>query len=122
MIPFHKILVAIDESEVSNKALAAAIAMAQALNAKLTITHVLNSYDVRSPAQPYMALSPESIYLDRYARQQFEDAWIDYVNHSESLLKQKTDAAIAGWRRCRLYSTLRLTWLGTMRNGPNHGY
>ncbi|NJM96990.1 MAG: universal stress protein [Phormidesmis sp. RL_2_1] len=94
-VPFQTILVAIDESEVSNKALAAAIGLAKALDAKLMLVHVLTSSDPHSPQLPYTYSTPSTTHMDEAIRQQYEQDWINYMAHYESLLKQKTDQAIA---------------------------
>jgi nucleotide-binding universal stress UspA family protein len=86
-VPFQKILVAIDESEVSNQAFAAAATLAKALNAKLIIVHVLNPHDVKGPR-----------FLDHpddSTRRQFEREWMSYVEHYALLLQRKADEALA---------------------------
>ncbi|MEO1387066.1 MAG: universal stress protein [Cyanobacteria bacterium J06634_6] len=88
------IVVAIDESEVSNIALAAATRLAKALSAKLMIVHVLNPFDLHNPdSYPISELS--SADLDESMRRQYEEEWTAHVKHYEALLKQKTDEAIA---------------------------
>lgn len=47
---FHRILVALDQSELSQQALSAAIAMAKALNAQLMLVHVLSPVDANYPS------------------------------------------------------------------------
>lgn len=94
-VPFQTILVAIDESEVSTTAFATAVRLAKALTAKLMIVHVLNPHDIHSPQQPLPIAAPGGLVMDESIRQQYEREWTKYVEHYESLLKQKTDEAIA---------------------------
>lgn len=102
-VPFQKILVAIDESEVSNQAFAAAATLAKALNAKLMIVHVLNPHDVKGPRSPYTQAAFEGMPIDDPlndpindgTRRQFEREWLSYVEHYELLLERKADEALA---------------------------
>jgi nucleotide-binding universal stress UspA family protein len=94
-VPFQKILVGIDESEVSNKAFDAAANLAKAFDARLMIIHVLNPHDVKGPRSPYTQAASGGMLMDEDTRQQFEQEWISYVKHYESLLERKADEAIA---------------------------
>lgn len=47
---FHKILVALDQSELSQQTLRTAITMAKALNAQLMLVHVLSPVDANYPS------------------------------------------------------------------------
>ncbi|MGB7087435.1 MAG: universal stress protein [Phormidesmis sp.] len=94
-IPFQTILVAIDESDVSNTALAAAIKLAKALSAKLMIVHVLNIHDVHNPQPSYPTAAADELTIDESIRQRYEREWTKYMEYHESLLKQKADEAIA---------------------------
>lgn len=98
-IPFQTILVAIDESDISEEAFAAAKELAKALGAKLIVVHVLDPHNSRSP-QPLYSYSngyPESknIPTDQSIREKYEREWTNFVSYYESLLKRKTDEAIA---------------------------
>ncbi|MEL6552506.1 MAG: universal stress protein [Cyanobacteria bacterium J06621_11] len=95
--PFHTILVAIDESNVSEKAFAAAKELAKALGAKLIVVHVLNPHNSLSP-QPRYSYSDgyselENIPTDQSIREKYEREWTNFVSYCESLLKQKVDEA-----------------------------
>jgi len=94
-VPFKTILVAVDESNVSKKAFTAAVTLAKSLFAKLTIVHVLNPHDIRSPQSPYANYPSEAMRTDENLRQKFEAEWLAYVESYEAMLKQKTDEAIA---------------------------
>lgn len=94
-IPFQTMLVAIDDSDVSRKALTAAKELAQALAAKLIIAHVLDSHDVNHPQLPHIYSTPDAIRVDEGIREKYEREWTSYVSYYESLLKQKADEAIA---------------------------
>lgn len=93
-VPFQTILVAIDDTEVSNRALEAATTLASALDAKLMIVHALNPHDVhRARLSPAAA----SIYSgeEEAAERAYEKEWLSYVSRYELMLKRKTDEAIA---------------------------
>ncbi|MGB3296569.1 MAG: universal stress protein [Phormidesmis sp.] len=94
-VPFKTILVAIDDAEVSLKALTVAKNLAQTLEAELMIAHVLDSHDSRRPRLPYTYSTPDAIYLDEEIRQKYDREWTNYVSYYESLLKQEADEAIA---------------------------
>lgn len=96
-IPFHTILVAIDESNVSERAFAAAKELAKALGTKLIVVHVLDSHSSRS-LQPLYSDSDgysesENIPTDQSIREKYEREWTNFVSYYESLLKQKVDEA-----------------------------
>lgn len=92
VVPFQTILVGVDESEVSDRALVAAIALAKALTARLIIAHVLNSHKLRSP---YTHPASTGVVNDPIIHHAYEQEWFHYVSHYESMLQQGTDAAIA---------------------------
>ena len=94
-IPFHTIMVAIDESDVSEKAFIAAKELAKALSAKLMIVHVLNPHSSRIPKPLYGYTESESVSIDQSTHEKYEREWANFVRHYESLLKQKADEAIA---------------------------
>ena len=50
---FHKILVAVNKSEISMQALDEAIALAKEINAELKLLHVLDDRDPEQPIFPY---------------------------------------------------------------------
>lgn len=93
-VPFQTILVAIDETEVSERALAAATTLAKALEARLMIVHVLNPHELHR-AQSFFASASTDMAEEAAADRIYEQKWLDYVTHYESMLKRKTDEAIA---------------------------
>ncbi|MBE9140653.1 universal stress protein [Nodosilinea sp. LEGE 07088] len=92
---FKHILVAIDQSATSRHAFDAALDLAQALGAQLTLVHTLDRYDSDSPQQPYLAANSYSMELDELLRKDYEYKWGEFVNHYESLLKQHQEVAEA---------------------------
>lgn len=92
---FRSIMVAIDDSDVSNRALERAVELAQAMDAQLTIVHVLSSSEPSSPKPLSAYATAETLYLDESMRQQYEQAWASYMQHCETLLHQKVKAAQA---------------------------
>lgn len=94
-VPFQTILVAIDESDISSIAFAAAIRLAKSLKAKLMIVHVLNPHDPHHSPVSNLYRTTETIEIDESLRQKYEREWIRYVEHYEQLLKQKNNEAIA---------------------------
>ncbi|MEL6552530.1 MAG: universal stress protein [Cyanobacteria bacterium J06621_11] len=91
--PFQTIMVAIDSTEVSDKAFEKAVAMAEALDAKLLIIHVLNVRDADHPRPIHSYSTPGTIVIDEAIHQQYQQAWNAYVEHYEALLKQKIEEA-----------------------------
>lgn len=94
-VPFQTILVAIDETEVSNRALTAATTLAKALDARLMIVHVLDPHDVHRGRAPYAPAAATDVVQAEAARLAYEKEWLDYVEYYASMLKQKADEAIA---------------------------
>ena len=94
-IPFQTILVAIDESDVSEKAFDSAKELSKALSAKLMIVHVLDPHNSRCPKPLYSYSKSESLLIDQDIRERYEQEWASFVSYYESLLKQKNDEAIA---------------------------
>lgn len=93
-LPFQTILVAVDESDLSNTAFTAALRLTQAISAQLIIVHVLNPYDIHSPQPPPQA-ALGTFVMDESIRKQYERDWTKYVERYELLLTQKTNEAIA---------------------------
>lgn len=91
---FQTLLVAIDDSDVSRKALTAAKDLASALDARLIIAHVLDSHDVNRPQPPHTYSTPDTIRVDKSIRKKYEREWANYISYYESLLKQEADEAI----------------------------
>lgn len=93
LVPFETIMVAIDSTEMSRKAFEKAVAMAEALDAKLLITHVLSVRDTDYPRPIHSYSTPETIVIDEAIYQQYQREWNAYVEHYEALLEQKTEEA-----------------------------
>ncbi|NER79825.1 MAG: universal stress protein [Leptolyngbya sp. SIO1D8] len=89
------ILVAIDQSASSQRAFETALDLAKALEAKLTLVHVLDVFDPASPERPKMSGSSYSIELDNLLRDNYERQWAEFATHYDSLLKQKQEKAEA---------------------------
>jgi nucleotide-binding universal stress UspA family protein len=66
---FHKILVAIDESEQSDLVIAQAISLAEALKAQLRFFHVLSSAEADFPSYPF-ALTNVGFVVDESVYQE----------------------------------------------------
>jgi len=94
---FHKILVAIDKSDLSKCAFDEAVSLAQALDAKLMVLHVLSSDEEGSPQMN--TLYGEGYYsqLNEILRNQYEQEWGEYARSYLTLLKAWTnEATMAG--------------------------
>ncbi|MBE7385698.1 MAG: universal stress protein [Leptolyngbya sp. SIO1E4] len=89
------ILVAIDQSTVNHRAFETALGMAKDLGAELTLVHALDVFDRASPQQPRVLVNGYSMDLDRLLRESYERQWAEFVDHYESLLKQKQEEARA---------------------------
>ena len=74
-IPFHTIMIALDASDVSEKAFTAAKELAKALSAKLIIVHVLDPQNSRSPQPIYRYSKSESIPVEQNVREKYEQEW-----------------------------------------------
>jgi len=91
----NHILVAIDKSASSQRAFDTALGMAKDLGAELTLVHALDVFDAASPKRPPLPASSYSIELDTLLRENYERQWAEFVNHYNSLLKQKQEKATA---------------------------
>lgn len=89
------ILVAIDQSATSHRAFETALDMAKNLGAELTLVHALDVFDSASPQQPKVLVNGYSMDLDRLLHESYERQWTEFVDHYESLLKQKQEEARA---------------------------
>lgn len=92
---FSHILVAIDHSAASHRAFDIALDLAQALSAQLTLVHALDRSDPDSPSQPYISIESYSMELDAILRKDYDYRWAEFVEHYDSLLQQKQEAAAA---------------------------
>ncbi|NEQ48032.1 MAG: universal stress protein [Leptolyngbya sp. SIOISBB] len=89
------ILVAIDKSVASHQAFNTALELAQALEAKLTLVHVLDIFDPASPQRPHPSANSYSLDLDKLLRENYERQWAEFVQHYDALLKQQQQQAKA---------------------------
>ena len=89
------ILVAIDKSVASHQAFDMALELAQGLGAKLTLVHVLDIFDPTSPQRPHPSANSYSMELDNLLRENYERQWNEFVQHYDSLLKQRQQQAEA---------------------------
>lgn len=87
------ILVAIDRSAASHRAFETALDMAKGLGSVLTLVHALDIFDPASPKRPQVLVNSYSMDLDRLLRESYEKQWAEFVDHYESLLKQKQEEA-----------------------------
>lgn len=94
------ILVAIDKSATSHQAFAVALELAQALEAKLTLVHVLDIFSPTSPQRPHVSASSYSIELDTLLRENYDRQWAEFVQHYDALLKQHQQQAEAKGITC----------------------
>lgn len=90
-----KILVAIDQSTASQGAFEAALELAQALGAELTLIHALDIFDPMSPERPTAPVGSYSMALDNVLRERYEQQWAEFVNQFDALLRQKQEIAEA---------------------------
>lgn len=91
----NKILVAIDESAASKKALESALELANALKAELILVHALDVFDPASPQHPVIPVDNYSMKLDKIVQENYEKQWAEFVQHAEALLKQQQQQAEA---------------------------
>ncbi|EDX83420.1 universal stress protein family, putative [Synechococcus sp. PCC 7335] len=82
-----KIMVAIDESAASEWAFDLALEMAKALNAELTLIHVLDVYSPTAPQQPH-TWADTSMEINEAAHREYRNKWNQFVNRYEALLKK----------------------------------
>jgi nucleotide-binding universal stress UspA family protein len=85
---FHKILVALDDSELSEKVLAQAIEFAQANKSEMTIAHVLSMLDEIYPGTPYVGM-PQTAW------ESYQKKWIDRENTTSQRLHLAEQQAVA---------------------------
>lgn len=85
----QKILVAIDQSDMSDRAFDSALTLAQALGAELTILNVLDIFDPNRPRESILPMDGFSRTVDVLMQQRYEKQWADYVHRYETLLQQK---------------------------------
>ncbi|EDX82889.1 universal stress protein family, putative [Synechococcus sp. PCC 7335] len=91
----NKILVAIDESAASQRALASAIEFASALKAELVLVHALDVFAPSSPERPSLSFNSYSMALEKAVQETYQSEWNQFVNHYDALLKQKKEKAKA---------------------------
>ncbi|MEM7773136.1 MAG: universal stress protein [Cyanobacteria bacterium P01_A01_bin.37] len=91
----NKILVAIDQSPISQQAFDTALELAKALGASLTLVHVLDVIDPDAPERPTTLVNSYGVGLDIMLRRKYEHQWDEFVRHYEALLRQKEQQAEA---------------------------
>ncbi len=89
------ILVAIDKSVASHQAFDTALELAKGLGAKLVLVHVLDVFDPISPQRPSIPANSYSMELDTLLRENYDRQWSEFVQHYDSLLKQRQQQAEA---------------------------
>jgi nucleotide-binding universal stress UspA family protein len=91
---FHKILVAVDRSENSEKVLDAAIVLAKTTGASLMLLHVLSSEERGYPVMP--ALTMQDYYpIDGKLFDDYQKRWQIYEQEGLDLLRSYADKATA---------------------------
>jgi nucleotide-binding universal stress UspA family protein len=90
---FHKILVAIDGSEVSQRALTEAITLASATNAKIMLLHVLSPFDEAYPSPVFPGF--DGIYpgIHTEAMKVYMHQWQSYEKQGLELLRSQASVA-----------------------------
>lgn len=91
---FHKILVAVDRSEDSEKVLAAAISLAKAMEASLMLLHVLSSEEEGCPQIP-TSITLEYCPVDSKIFENYRKHLQDYEKQGLEMLRSYTDKATA---------------------------
>lgn len=94
---YGHILVALDSSDLSGDVVKEAIALAQAIKAKLTLLHVLSSEEVMSPTMPLIPVPEYYPSLSATTLELYQEEWQAFQAKSLALLERyKTDAEAAG--------------------------
>jgi nucleotide-binding universal stress UspA family protein len=94
---YRHILVALDNTELSDIVLEQAIALAQSLNAKLTLLHVLCSEEGVSPVMPLMPLPDYYPALASTTLEQYQEEWEAFSTQSLAhLAEAQAQAQAAG--------------------------
>ncbi|MGF1459007.1 MAG: universal stress protein [Leptolyngbyaceae cyanobacterium] len=96
----NHILVAIDKSAASHQAFDTAVELASALEARLTLVHVLDVFAPTSPQRPSASANSYSVELDTLLRENYERQWAEFVQHYDALLKQQQQQAEAKGVAC----------------------
>lgn len=90
---FHKILVAIDNSPISQAVFQQALDLGRATGASLMLFHVLSSEEEGSPYMPPVGVEYYPALISRTANLQEE--WQAYENRSLEMLRSRTEQASA---------------------------
>lgn len=91
---FHKILAAIDDSDLSLCVFNDALALAKATAAHLVLLNVLSTDDEASPNPPF--LSGYALYPDALSRsivENYQDLWKNYAQKELEMLRSLTEQA-----------------------------
>lgn len=81
---FHKILVAIDDSESSQTIFEQAVALAKANQAELMLLHVLEPYDQTYPGDPYIGIPRAALQVYWSRWQEREQAGLERLRSLEA--------------------------------------
>jgi nucleotide-binding universal stress UspA family protein len=94
---YEHILVALDSSVMSRDVVKQAIALASAVNAKLSLLHVLSSDEVMSPTMPLIPVPEYYPSLSVTTLELYQEEWKRFQSKSAALLEDyKTQATSAG--------------------------
>jgi nucleotide-binding universal stress UspA family protein len=94
---YDRILVALDSSDLSHDVLVQAIALAQSVNAKLTLLHVLSSDEGMSPSMPLIPVPEYYPSLSVATLELYQEQWKAFQAKSLALLERyRTEAETAG--------------------------
>jgi nucleotide-binding universal stress UspA family protein len=85
---YRHILVALDYSDRSHTVLAEAIALAQPLQAQLTLLHVLSNRDVASPAMPLIPVPEYYPSLSATTLELYQEEWTAFEARSLATLQR----------------------------------
>lgn len=92
---FKKILVAIDESEMSQQVFYAALALAKAANGHLMLLHILTSQEEKAPVPPIMTSLAYYPTFDDRLLEIYQEEWQSYADRGLELLQSLTQEATA---------------------------
>jgi nucleotide-binding universal stress UspA family protein len=92
---YRHILVALDKADLSHGVLAEAIALAQPLQAKLTLLHALSNRDVASPTMPLIPVPEYYPSLSATTLELYQEEWTAFEAHSLTILKRHQATAQA---------------------------
>ncbi|HEY9639673.1 MAG TPA: universal stress protein [Coleofasciculaceae cyanobacterium] len=92
---FNKILVAMDNSELSDQTLEEAIDLAKVMDARLMLLHVLSHDEEGSPDNAFPLTLESSPTITNEILELRQEQWQAFSDQSLALLRSRTDKAIA---------------------------